>query len=228
MTFCEKVRKECDAIWEASFEHPFVQSLADGSLPEDVFRYYVLQDSYYLKHFAKVHALAAVQAKDLQTVKRFAQHAEETCGAEISLHEGFFDLLGVTESDLADFKPAPTAYAYTSHLYRAAMEGDLAATLSALLPCYWLYYEIGERLKDAKPEHPIYDKWIATYSSDWFEAATNEQIMRLNKLAEPLSPERQEEVMAHFVKSSHYELQFWEMAWTQEQWASSEERVLRV
>lgn len=226
MTFCEEVRKECDAIWEASFQHPFVCSLAEGTLPEDVFRYYVLQDSYYLKHFAKVHALAAVQAQDLPTVKRFAQHAEETCGAEISLHEGFFDLLGVTEKDLAKFKPAPAAYAYTSHLYRAAMEGDLAATLSALLPCYWLYYEIGERLKDAKPEHPIYDKWIATYSSEWFEAATNEQITRLNQLTEALSPARREEVKAHFIKSSHYEWRFWEMAWTKEQWVTAAEDVI--
>jgi len=226
MTFCEEVRKECNAIWEASFQHPFVRSLAEGSLPEDVFRYYVLQDSYYLKHFAKVHALAAVQARDLPTVKRFAQHAEETCGAEISLHEGFFDLLGVTEKDLADFKPAPAAYAYTSHLYRAAMEGELAATLSALLPCYWLYYEIGERLKNAKPEHPIYDKWIATYSSEWFEAATKEQITRLNQLTESLSPARREEVKAHFIKSSYYEWQFWEMAWTKEQWSTTEECVI--
>ncbi|MCM3711880.1 thiaminase II [Sporosarcina luteola] len=219
MTFCEEVRKECDDVWEASFHHPFIAALAEGTLPEDVFKQYVLQDSYYLKHFAKVHAMAAVQATDLLTVQRFAQHADGTCGAEISLHEGFFGLLGVTDEDIENFEPAPTAYAYTSHLYRAALEGDLATTLSALLPCYWLYYEIGERLKDAKPDHPIYDKWIATYSSEWFEQATREQIDRLNKLTEDLSDKRRGQLKAHFIKSVHYELQFWEMAWTQQSWS---------
>ncbi|MBS4208715.1 thiaminase II [Bacillus sp. FJAT-50079] len=218
MSFCEEVRKECNDIWEASFQHPFIQSLAEGTLPEAVFKHYVLQDSYYLKHFAKVHALAAVQAKDLRTVQRFAQHADGTCGAEIALHEGFFELLGITEGELAAFKPAPTAYAYTSHLYRAALEGDLAYTLSALLPCYWLYYEIGERLKDTKPNHPIYDKWIATYSSDWFEKSTREQIDRLNDLTKNLPAERINELKDQFIMSSHYELQFWEMAWSQQEW----------
>ena len=46
-----------------------------------------------------------------------------------------------------NFIPAPTAYAYTSHMYRAAYEGHLGDIIAAILPCYWLYYEIGERLK---------------------------------------------------------------------------------
>ncbi|MCM3757828.1 thiaminase II [Sporosarcina aquimarina] len=228
MTFCEEVRELCNESWEASFNHPFVQHLAGGTLPENIFRFYVLQDSYYLKHFAKVHALAAVQAKDLATTQRFAQHAEETCGAEISLHEGFFELLDVTDEVLNSFEAAPTAYAYTSHLYRTAMNGDIADTLAALLPCYWLYYEIGERLKNATPNHPIYDKWIGTYGSEWFEQATREQINRMNELADSVSLEKREELKAHFVKSSHYELQFWEMAWTQQQWEAESNTEVKV
>ncbi|GKV68487.1 aminopyrimidine aminohydrolase [Sporosarcina sp. NCCP-2716] len=209
----------CDPIWEESFNHPFIQQLAAGTLPEEVFRHYVLQDSYYLKHFAKVHAIAAVQANDLRTTQAFAKHAEETCGAEISLHEGFFELLGITQEDLDAFEPAPTAYAYTSHLYRTAMTGDLADTLAALLPCYWLYYEIGERLKHATPNHPVYDKWVATYGSEWFELATIEQIDRMNGLADHLPEERRMELAAHFEKSSHYETRFWEMAWNLQEWS---------
>ena len=32
-------------------------------------------------------------------------------------------------------------------MYRAAYEGHLGDVIAAILPCYWLYYEIGERLK---------------------------------------------------------------------------------
>lgn len=225
MTICEELRKECDALFEANIHHPFIAELAAGTLPEEVFKEYILQDSYYLQHYAKVHALAAAQAPDMETARRFAQHAEGTCGAEIELHESYFELLGVTADDLVRFEPAPTAYAYTSHLYRAAMEADLATTLSALLPCYWVYYEIGERLKNAKPDHPIYDKWIAMYGSEWFEQSTNEQIERLNQLTENMSAKRREEVKAHFVKSCHYELRFWEMAYTRQEWSLLEEKV---
>lgn len=57
MGFCEKVRKETDFYWEASFYHPFVQGIADGSLPAEKFKFYMLQDAYYLKHYTKVLVL---------------------------------------------------------------------------------------------------------------------------------------------------------------------------
>ncbi len=227
MGFCERVRRECDGIWEASFRHPFVEALAGGTLDEDIFRFYVLQDAYYLSHFAKVQALGAVKAKDLLTTQSFAGHAEATCSAELALHEEFFTMLGVTPEEHAEFRPAPTTYAYTSHMYRAAVEGDLADVLAALLPCYWLYWEIGERLKGAEPGHPIYDKWIATYGSEWFGGLVNEQIERMNRLAEGLPEERILELAERFRKSSIYELNFWGMAWTKEQWETPEMEGVR-
>ena len=56
MTFSQSLRKEVDSIWEASFHHPFVK-LGEGTLDLANFRYYVLQDSYYLSHFARVQTL---------------------------------------------------------------------------------------------------------------------------------------------------------------------------
>lgn len=218
MTFCEEVRQECNDLWKGSFQHPFVKSLAAGTLPLDIFQYYVQQDAYYLTHFAKVQALGAVKANDLHTTQRFAKHAESTCIAELSLHEQFFTMLEITDEELAAFEPAPTAYEYVSHMYRATNNGDLADTLAAILPCYWLYYEIGERLKDSKPNHPIYDKWIQTYGSEWFGELVEEQINRMNDLAKDLPPARIQQLKEHFRKSSYYEWHFWEMAWTKQQW----------
>lgn len=135
----------------------------------------------------------------------------------MALHESFMQLLEVTEEDWAAFEPSPSAYAYVSHMYRAS-EGDLADVLAAILPCYWLYWEIGERLKDAKPDHPIYDRWIGTYGSEWFGELVTEQIDRMDQLAEGLSAERRQELKDRFRRSSYYEWNFWEQAWTKETW----------
>ncbi|MDQ0427930.1 thiaminase/transcriptional activator TenA [Planomicrobium stackebrandtii] len=218
MTFCEEVRKECNNLWQASFDHPFVKGIEDGTLPIDVFRFYVMQDAYYLSHFAKVQALGASKATDLETTQRFAVHSAHTCSAEMALHESFMELLEVTEKEWAAFEPSPSAYAYVSHMYRAA-EGDLADVLAAILPCYWLYYEIGERLKSAKPDHPIYDKWIETYGSEEFGALVHEQILRMDQLAEGLPEERRTKLKNHFRKSSYYEWNFWDQAWRKESWS---------
>ncbi len=89
MTFSQSLRKEVDSIWEASFNHPFVKKLGEGTLDLASFRYYVLQDSYYLSHFARVQTLGAAKALELETTARMAHHAQNTYEAELSLHENF-------------------------------------------------------------------------------------------------------------------------------------------
>lgn len=221
MKFTERIRQAADASWTMSFEHPFVRGIGDGSLPLDRFRCYVLNDAYYLSHFARVQALGAAKADDLFTSNRMAVHVQGTYEAELSLHEKFSKLLGITEEEQASFEPAPTAYAYTSHLYRAAYNGHLGDIIAALLPCYWLYYEIGERLAGSKPEEPIYQEWIAAYGGDWFRELVQEQIDRLDQLAEQATERDRERMQRHFVISSQYEYLFWDMAYRLEAWPTS-------
>jgi len=218
MSFTQECRKEADSIWEESFRHPFIKELTEGTLSFDQFRYYVLQDSYYLSHFARVQSLAGAKADNLETTNRLAAHAQGTYQAELGLHETFLKELGVTEEEKAVFQPSPTAYAYTSHLYRSALFGDLGMIISSLLPCYWLYYEIGKRFKEYQPDVPIYEEWIKTYGSEWFQSLVEEQINRLDQLAEACTPKQRQAMKETFLISSQYELRFWEMAYTLESW----------
>ncbi|MEM5687166.1 hypothetical protein AAHB49_14950 [Bacillus cereus] len=87
--FSQSLRKEVDSIWGASFHHPFIKKLGEGTLDLARFRYYVLQDSYYLSHFARVQTLGAAKALELETTARMAHHAQNTYEAELSLHENF-------------------------------------------------------------------------------------------------------------------------------------------
>lgn len=218
MKFTELIRKEADAIWEASFNHPFVKGIGDGTLSLEKFQYYVLQDAYYLHHFAKCQAYASAMAPDLPTTASLADHAKGTYEAELALHRDFSKRLGVTEAEKENFKPAPTAYAYTSHMYRSVLTGRLGDVIAALLPCYWLYYEVGEKLKACQPDEKIYQEWIATYGGDWFRTLVEEQINRLDQLATKATDADLKRWKEHFMISSRYELAFWEMAWTLEEW----------
>ncbi|MBB2482116.1 thiaminase II [Bacillus sp. APMAM] len=218
MNFSEQLRQEVDTIWEASFHHPFVTGIADGSLSLESFRYYVLQDSYYLSHFARVQAYGAAKAPDLHTTARMAVHAQGTAEAELKLHAHFSKQLGITEAEREEFKPAPTAYAYTSHLYRAAFAGHIGDIIAALLPCYWLYDEIGQRLKGNTPEEPIYQEWIAAYGGEWFHEKVMEQIQRIDEIAKQVTDSDLERMTQHFIISSQYEYSFWEMAYRMEDW----------
>ena len=219
MKFSEILRQKADLSWQASFDHPFVTGIADGTLPLEAFRYYVLNDSYYLSVFAKVQALGAAKANDLYTSSRMAAHAQGTYEAELGLHENFSKRIGITDEERASFVPAPSAYAYTSHLISVGYTGTLGEIIAAILPCYWLYWEIGERLQGSTPSEPIYQEWIAAYGGEWFGQLVQEQIDRLDELAEKATPEERAKMERHFVISSYYELNFWQMAYSLEKWA---------
>jgi len=47
--------------YDAIIVHPFITRLADGSLPQESFAFYVLQDALYLQDYAR--ALAAVASR---------------------------------------------------------------------------------------------------------------------------------------------------------------------
>jgi thiaminase (transcriptional activator TenA) len=216
--FTEELRNQAEPIWQANFDHPFIKGIANGNLALDSFRYYVLQDSYYLSHFARIQAIGAARASDLFTTSRMAAHSMGTYEAELGLHENFLNQLRVTNKELEEFVPSPTAYAYTSHLYRVAASGSLAEIIAAILPCYWIYYEIGQLLKESTPNVQIYQEWINAYGGEWFSELVNEQLSRLNVLASEASKLEQEKMKQHFIISSQYEFMFWDMAYNQEKW----------
>jgi thiaminase (transcriptional activator TenA) len=216
--FTDELREQAEPIWRANFDHPFVQGIANGNLSLESFRYYVLQDSYYLSHFARIQAIGASRAADLFTTSRMAAHSMGTYEAELGLHENFLKQLGVTKQEIAEFIPSPTAYAYTSHLYRVAASGSLAEIIAAILPCYWIYHEIGQLLKESTPNSQIYQEWIAAYGGEWFSELVNEQLSRLDQLAMEASESEKEKMKQHFIISSQYEFMFWDMAYNQEKW----------
>lgn len=220
MAFTDELRKATEKSWEMSLKHPFVMGIVNGDLPLDTFKYYLLQDIYYLKHYAKVHALAAAQTDDFHHTSMLAEKARRTAQAELTVHEAHAEQLNITEEDMKNFRPAPTAYGYTSHLYRAALSGSFAQTIAALLPCYWLYADIGKTYENANPKEQIYQNWLDMYSGEFFQTSTQEMVDLLNEYAEGATEEEKEKITEQFVLAKEYELAFWEMSYTKEGWLS--------
>lgn len=225
MEFTDELKVAAQDSWEQSLNHPFVQGIVKGDLPLETFKYYILQDIYYLKHYGKIHAIAASQADDFSVTAMLADAARNTAEAELTVHKEHAEILNITEEDITNFKPAPTAYAYTSHLYRSTMYGNLAYTVAAMLPCYWLYADIGKKNEHANPEREIYRNWIKMYASDWFQDATKGQIDLLNSLVADMSEKDKEKIKEVFLLAKEYELHFWEMSYTFETWLSEQKTV---
>lgn len=222
--FTDELHQATQEIWQQSKEHPFIQELVAGTLPPDIFRYYLLQDCYYLIQFGQAHHLLAELSTEPEFSQIQIQNAQGLEESEISVRNHFFDLMGITPEEYQGITIAPTAYHYTSHIYREILNGTQGSILAALLPCYWLYQEIGESLAGVGSPDPIYQTWLETYNSPEFKALTETQINWLNHFAETASPAEKAQMKQAFIISSQMELNFWEMSYTKESWGKPDEK----
>ncbi len=205
-------------IWTAIVRHPFLRGLTDGSLPPESFRFYAVQDALYLREFARALSLAAARAPEDEWIIMFNEHAAGALKVERTLHESFFADWGLTPEKVATMAPAPTNLAYTSYLLAVAYGAPWHEAVAALLPCYWIYWEVGKALERAGSPDPLYARWIGTYASEEFGGVVRAVIAATDRVAARGSPAEREAMTRHFVTTSRYEWMFWEMGLRREAW----------
>ncbi len=113
---------------------------------------------------------------------------------------------------------APTNLAYTSYLLAVAHARPFHEAMAALLPCYWIYWEVGKELERAGSPEPLYKRWIGTYASEDFGALVRAVLAAVDETAAALGESERAAMRRHFVATSRYEWMFWEMGHRREAW----------
>ena len=217
--FSAQLRRRSERIWRAIDGHPFLRELQAGTLPMERFRYFILQDYVYLLDFAQVLCLGGAKSPDLETLELFCRHALGAVEVERSFHASFGKSLGLSREQLDGVSKGPTTQAYIDHLQSVARAGTLAEIVAAVLPCYWIYGEVGRRLYKNRPSKPvIYRQWIETYASDGFWQPVREQILLMDRLGNGAGGSEKKRMSENFILSSRYEFMFWEQAYRMGKW----------
>lgn len=217
--FSAQLRRRAKQIWQAIDRHPFLRELHAGTLPMDRFTYFILQDYVYLLDFAQVLCQGGAKSPDLETLELFCRHALGGVEVERSFHANFGTSLGLSRKQLDTVTKGPITQAYIDHLQSVARGGTLGELVAAVLPCYWIYGEVGRRLYRSRPRKPkIYRQWIEIYASEAFWQPVREQIQLMDRLGAAASSGEKKLMAAHFVLSSRYEFMFWEQAYRLETW----------
>jgi thiaminase/transcriptional activator TenA len=218
MAFTTELWQAVSGIYAAILAHPFVRGLTDGSLPRESFRFYAVQDALYLREFARALSLAAARAPQDDWIIMFNEHAAGALKVERALHESFFKDFGLTPAEVQATPLAPTNLAYTSYLLAVAYGAPYHEAVAALLPCYWIYWEVGKHLVRAGSPDPLYARWIGTYASEEFGGVARAVLDATDQLAGPLGPAARAAMTRHFITTSRYEWMFWDMGHRREPW----------
>lgn len=218
-SFTQAAWQEIAPIRAAIDTLPLLEALSTGSLSAPVFKNYIQQDALYLKEYARALAIVAAKAPDGDQMLRFLASAQTALLVEQALHGDFLQKFGLTADEIANAEPSPSGFGYTNFVMSVVQSSSYAVGLAAILPCFWIYCDVGETIKrKPKSENNPYQAWIDTYGDPKFAESTRQVIALTDIAAASSSPSERRQMLQTFKRASQFEWLFWQSAWEMEGW----------
>jgi thiaminase/transcriptional activator TenA len=232
--FCQLAWDRTARLQAAMLDLPFNRALADGTLSRDRFQFYLAQDTRYLIGFGRALSVASARADSEDDIAFFAGAAQESIVVERELHAGYFQRFGLTDQDVAGIETSPTCLAYTSYLLATAQTGSYQELIAALLPCFWVYHQVGTEILARQSDLSQWDQsqsganpyraWIDTYADEGFGEAVATCRRAVDNAAAGTTEAVREKMLAAFTRATEYEWMFWDSAWRLESWPTRQLR----
>jgi thiaminase/transcriptional activator TenA len=193
----------------------FNRELAAGTLDPARFQFYIVQDALYLDAYARILVMAGARGPDGATLRLFAECGLEAVAVEQALHGQY---LTQFSANALEAEPSPDCLSYTSFLFATAYHEPWEVLMAALLPCFWIYWDVGNAIARESAADNKYRAWIDTYSDEAFGTAVRAVIAATDKAAEAATDAVRARMMTAFIRSSQYEYLFWEGAYQLRRW----------
>ena len=192
--------------WHQILDLPFVRALGEGTLDEDLFAFYLDQDALYLRDYSRALATLSARADTAEAQVHWAAGAHEAIAAESQLHEGWL----ANRARLGG--PSPITMGYTNFLRASAAGDDYVVGAAAILPCYWLYEEVGAVLSSQNhADHP-YAEWLSMYGGEEFAAEVERSLAEVERAFEAASPAQRVRAARAYLSACVYEREFFDQA----------------
>ena len=192
--------------WHQILDLSFVRALGEGTLDEDLFAFYLDQDALYLRDYSRALATLSARADTAAAQVHWAAGAHEAIAAESQLHEGWL----ANRARLSG--ASPITMGYTNFLRASAAGDDYVVGAAAILPCYWLYEEVGAVLSSQNhADHP-YAEWLSMYGGEDFAADVARSLAEVERAFEAASPAQRVRAARAYLSACVYEREFFDQA----------------
>jgi len=209
MKFSTILWQQTAQTYQRIIDHPFNVELAQGTLAQEKFVFYMEQDAYYLVGFSRALAFIAARANSSKLIHHFLNFSLGALVAERELHANFL----APDYNCDNIEPSPACMAYTRYLLATTTTAPLEEAIAAVLPCFWIYREVGRNIAAHAAKNNPYLPWIDTYSSQEFSEGTELAISVLDEMAAQCSAGTLARMENAFKNSSLFEWHFWDDAY---------------
>ncbi len=213
--FVEKLKASCVPHWAAYIQHPWILDMKAGTLAQDKFQFFLVQDLPYLADFFRIYYMSFAKLRP-EDMRAYAPFLKLLSGYD----EGKFEEELLSEFNLAT--PSTDRWAvfkaregYMNHLVRMAHEGSALESLVAMLPCSLGFAEMGETMQgiDLSKHHRAYQRWIEQYRRPFMRQQVDAAITGLEHLARNVDSAQQRHLESIFLRSVQHQINVFDAAW---------------
>jgi len=189
-----------------------LQSIVDGTMSDEQFKFFNVQDYQYLIDYLKAWATALGKAKDyyeivdmltiINDVKLGLDYCRDFWAREAGMSIDEMDKTVMCEGKRN----------YTSYLMSIANTGGLAELFCAVFPCGKMYTYFAEDLmpKCKLDKDNKYYKWLEYYTTDHYKQEAANKMALINKYCEGKSDKELSSLLEIIATSCNYEILQWE------------------
>ena len=134
MSFMKETVSKSLGIWDECVKSDFISELKEGTLPLEKFKNYMVQDSIYLKHYARVYGKAMFHSTNLRDIQLYYSILSFVTDTESAVRINYLSSFGMTDDDIEFIQPLRENQNYIDFLLEIAEGGNICEILMAVLP----------------------------------------------------------------------------------------------
>jgi len=213
MKLSELLFSKTKDLWIVSANKPFVIGMAKNTLPEELFKRYMIQDYLYICDYVGI--LCKIQdLADNNGDRDFLEKIiNETRQEAERVHLPNLASLGITKDEVLGSAKLPAVSGYIGYMQNCLDEHGLLGGLTALLQCSWVYAFIGEEVSAAYPDEiskSRYRSWFESYSCQSYLDTNQMWIDMLDKSSTGMDDTARETMCRIFRQCAIYENELWD------------------
>ena len=213
MKITDSLFNEVQALWDKAAEKEFLTKMANGTLEEDRYKRYMLQDYYYLLEYKDILE-RLLKLTDDSEVESFLKMAVDVTVYETeSVHLPALKKLGISEDEIKNTGMNQVISEYIRFYNETIDENGLLGGFTALLQCCWNYAYLGKLLKERygkEIENSFYKFWFDAYTSKEY-VETNETWKNItDRITIGLDDRKAKTLHKIFKTCAEFENRFWD------------------
>ena len=206
-SWSKEVWKKSSKIYNSILKLDFLKELSEGTLSNDIFARYIAQDEIYLKNYYHQMNMLADMMESTEDKELFIAFAKSGMEGEKALHDMLIDRYGIETK----VEPSKITSDYNAHICEGIATGDLCIALASVLPCMWIYNQVGLHiLEHSKLDSNPYKEWILEYGQEEFTTGVNKVLRMIDSWASKADKETREKMDYYYLKAALYEYAFWD------------------